>query len=78
MPPSTPFNISLHCWKTPDVSQFTRNYSKHPELVKFEARVLIDGRLVAYAPKTILLVKPDLIRDLIVHPVSIVPDRGLS
>ncbi|KAI0424460.1 hypothetical protein F5Y09DRAFT_139426 [Xylaria sp. FL1042] len=47
LPPGTPFNISLHSWKTPDVSQFTRSYSKHPELVKFEARVLIDGRLVA-------------------------------
>ncbi|KAI1346766.1 hypothetical protein F5Y01DRAFT_264252 [Xylaria sp. FL0043] len=47
LPPGTPFNISLHSWKTPDVSQFTRNYSKHPELVKFEARVLVDGRLVA-------------------------------
>ncbi|GAP91511.1 putative NADH dehydrogenase -like protein [Rosellinia necatrix] len=46
LPPGTPFNISLHSWKTPDVSQFTRNYSKHPELVKLEARVLIDGRLV--------------------------------
>ncbi|KAI1497202.1 hypothetical protein F5X99DRAFT_423687 [Biscogniauxia marginata] len=45
--PGTSFNISLHCWKTPEISQFTRNYSKHPELVKFEARVLIDGRLVA-------------------------------
>lgn len=44
----TQFNISLHCWKTPEISQFTRNYSKHPELVKFEARVLVDGRLVAY------------------------------
>ncbi|KAH9902343.1 hypothetical protein F4778DRAFT_120978 [Xylariomycetidae sp. FL2044] len=43
----TPFNISLHCWKTPDISQFTKSYSKHPELVKFEARVLVDGRLVA-------------------------------
>ncbi|KAI1186286.1 hypothetical protein F5B17DRAFT_441207 [Nemania serpens] len=47
LPPGTPFNISLHSWKTPDISQFTRNYSKHPELVKFEARVLVDGRLVA-------------------------------
>ncbi|KAI0889668.1 uncharacterized protein GGS22DRAFT_176915 [Annulohypoxylon maeteangense] len=45
--PGTQFNISLHSWKTPDISQFTRNYSKHPELVKFEARVLIDGRMVA-------------------------------
>ncbi|XXG94922.1 hypothetical protein Hte_001181 [Hypoxylon texense] len=47
MSPGTPFSISLHCWKTPDVSQFTKNYSKHEELVKFEARVLVDGRLVA-------------------------------
>ncbi|KAI1820150.1 hypothetical protein F4861DRAFT_543223 [Xylaria intraflava] len=47
LPPGTAFNISLHSWKTPDISQFTRGYSKHPELVKFEARVLIDGRLVA-------------------------------
>ncbi|KAI0008832.1 hypothetical protein F4779DRAFT_585435 [Xylariaceae sp. FL0662B] len=47
--PGTEFNISLHCWKTPEISQFTRNYSKHPELVKFEARVLIDGRLVSSA-----------------------------
>ncbi|KAI1437652.1 hypothetical protein GGR50DRAFT_52416 [Xylaria sp. CBS 124048] len=47
LPPGTPFNISLHSWKTPDISQYTRNYSKHPELVKLEARVLIDGRLVA-------------------------------
>ncbi|KAI1134994.1 hypothetical protein F5Y05DRAFT_421751 [Hypoxylon sp. FL0543] len=45
--PNTQFNISLHSWKTPDISQFTRSYSKHPEAVKFEARVLIDGRLVA-------------------------------
>ncbi|KAI1408748.1 hypothetical protein F5Y13DRAFT_204491 [Hypoxylon sp. FL1857] len=45
--PSTQFNISLHSWKTPDISQFTRNYSKHPEAVKFDARVFIDGRLVA-------------------------------
>ncbi|KAI0154915.1 hypothetical protein GGR57DRAFT_502104 [Xylariaceae sp. FL1272] len=45
--PGTPFNISLHSWKTPEVSQFTRNYSKHVEHVKFDARVLIDGRLVA-------------------------------
>lgn len=48
LPPGTPFNISLHSWKTPDISQFARNYTKHPEAVKFEARVFIDGRLVAY------------------------------
>ncbi|KAI1383516.1 uncharacterized protein F4822DRAFT_440557 [Hypoxylon trugodes] len=43
----TQFNISLHSWKTPEVSQFTKNFSKHLDLVKFEARVIIDGRLVA-------------------------------
>ncbi|KAI0173431.1 hypothetical protein GGR52DRAFT_387052 [Hypoxylon sp. FL1284] len=47
MPPSTPFNISVHCWDTPQISKFTESYSKHPELVKLEARVLIDGRVVA-------------------------------
>jgi len=45
----TPFQISIHCWRNPEISQFTRNYSKHTELVKFEARVLLDGRLVASA-----------------------------
>ncbi|RYO92122.1 hypothetical protein DL766_010292 [Monosporascus sp. MC13-8B] len=46
--PGTPFNISLHCWQTPEVSHFTKNrFSAHLDLVKFEARVLIDGRLVA-------------------------------
>ncbi|KAK4462572.1 hypothetical protein QBC42DRAFT_326778, partial [Cladorrhinum samala] len=44
-----PFQISIHCWRNPEISQFTRNYSKHTELVKFEARVLLDGRLVASA-----------------------------
>ncbi|KAI0837739.1 hypothetical protein F5Y06DRAFT_270126 [Hypoxylon sp. FL0890] len=47
LPSSTQFNISLHSWKTPSISQFTKNYSKHHDSVKFEARVLIDGRLVA-------------------------------
>ncbi|KAH6623696.1 hypothetical protein F5144DRAFT_369851 [Chaetomium tenue] len=45
--PGTPFQISIHCWRRPDLSQFTRTYSKHTDLVKFEARILIDGRLVA-------------------------------
>ncbi|KAJ4291392.1 hypothetical protein N0V88_005985 [Collariella sp. IMI 366227] len=47
LPPGTAFQISLHCWRRPDISQFTRSYSKHTELVKFEARILIDGRQVA-------------------------------
>ncbi|KAK8082620.1 hypothetical protein PG996_001401 [Apiospora saccharicola] len=43
----TPFNISLHNWRKPEISQYTRSYSQHLELVKWEARVVIDGRLVA-------------------------------
>lgn len=45
--PGAHFHISIHCWGTPQVSQYALNYSKHPDLVKFEARILIDGRMVA-------------------------------
>lgn len=45
--PGTNFHISIHCWGVPQLSQYTLNYSQHPELVKFEARILIDGRQVA-------------------------------
>ncbi|KAK4243642.1 hypothetical protein C7999DRAFT_18032 [Corynascus novoguineensis] len=45
--PGTAFQISIHCWRRPNLSQFTRTYSKHTDLIKFEARILIDGRLVA-------------------------------
>ncbi|KAK4124411.1 hypothetical protein N657DRAFT_617574 [Parathielavia appendiculata] len=47
LPPGAGFQISLHCWRRPELSQFTRTYSKHTDLIKFETRVLIDGRLVA-------------------------------
>lgn len=44
----TPFEISIHNWsEAPEVSAFTKGYSEHLELVKFEARILIDGQLVA-------------------------------
>ncbi|KAK3384852.1 NADH dehydrogenase-like protein [Podospora didyma] len=42
-----PFQISIHSWKNPEISQFTRTYSKHADLVKFEARIMLDGRMVA-------------------------------
>lgn len=45
--PGTPFNISIHRWRPPQVSHYTRTYSKHTELVKFEARILIDGLITA-------------------------------
>lgn len=47
LPANAPFQVSIHYWRRPEISQFTRTYSKHAELVKFEARVMLDGRLVA-------------------------------
>jgi hypothetical protein len=46
--PGTPFHVSIHSWDAPTVSQYTLNYSKHSELVKFETRIFVDGRLVSY------------------------------
>ncbi|EHK50475.1 hypothetical protein TRIATDRAFT_270238 [Trichoderma atroviride IMI 206040] len=45
----TPFQISIHSWSAPSVSQFTRCYSKYGECANFEARVFVDGQLVASA-----------------------------
>ncbi|KAH8675274.1 hypothetical protein BX600DRAFT_167939 [Xylariales sp. PMI_506] len=44
------FNISLHCWNQPEISQSTtKQFSEHLELVQFEARVFVDGAMVASA-----------------------------
>ncbi|KAF7542266.1 hypothetical protein G7Z17_g11726 [Cylindrodendrum hubeiense] len=43
----TPFQISIHSWTVPAISQFTKTYSEYPNSVKFEARLFVDGRLVA-------------------------------
>ncbi|KAM5368504.1 hypothetical protein ACJZ2D_009481 [Fusarium nematophilum] len=45
--PGTPFQISIHSWNSPGISQFTRSYTKHHKDVKFEMRLFIDGQLVA-------------------------------
>ncbi|TLS21117.1 uncharacterized protein PpBr36_10484 [Pyricularia pennisetigena] len=47
LPTGTPFHVSIHSWRTPEISQYTKNFSKHTELVQFEARIYIDGRLVS-------------------------------
>ncbi|KAH7312635.1 hypothetical protein B0I35DRAFT_356535 [Stachybotrys elegans] len=49
MPLGTLFEISIHHWSLPSISRFTRNYSKFANDVKFEARLFLDGRLVASA-----------------------------
>ncbi|PTB66888.1 hypothetical protein BBK36DRAFT_1168406 [Trichoderma citrinoviride] len=42
--------VSIHSWSSPTLSQFTRCYSKYGDDANFEARVFIDGQLVASAP----------------------------
>ncbi|KAF4984125.1 hypothetical protein FZEAL_618 [Fusarium zealandicum] len=50
LPPGTPFQISVHSWNTPNISQFTKSYTKHLSDVKYETRLFVDGRLVASTP----------------------------
>lgn len=47
LPAGTPFQVSIHSWSSPTVSQFTKCYSKYGDDANFEARVFIDGQLVA-------------------------------
>ncbi|KAI9158061.1 hypothetical protein HJFPF1_06048 [Paramyrothecium foliicola] len=47
LPAGAPFQVSIHSWSLPTVSQFTRSYSKYADSVQFEARLFIDGNLVA-------------------------------
>ncbi|KAL6872955.1 hypothetical protein J3F83DRAFT_731554 [Trichoderma novae-zelandiae] len=49
LPAGAPFQVSIHSWNSPTVSQFTKCYSKHGDDANFEARVFIDGQLVASA-----------------------------
>lgn len=49
LPAGAPFQISIHNWReTPELSQFSQGYSKHAECVKFEARILVDGQIIAF------------------------------
>lgn len=44
----TPFQVSVHSWKHPPVSHFTRSYTTFVDSVMYQARLFIDGRLVSY------------------------------
>jgi hypothetical protein len=46
LPSGEPFRVSIHAWKNPEPSRYAHNVTKEPDLVMFEARVLVDGRLV--------------------------------
>lgn len=44
---SAPFRISIHSWERPKPSQLLLSYKTPAEATLFEARVYIDGILVA-------------------------------
>jgi hypothetical protein len=46
LPPDDPFRVSVHAWENPEPSHYAHNVTKEPDLIMFEARVLVDGRLV--------------------------------
>jgi hypothetical protein len=46
LPPGEPFRVSIHAWENPEPSRNAHNVTKEPDLVIFEARVIVDGRLV--------------------------------
>jgi hypothetical protein len=46
LPPDEPFRVSVHSWENPEPSRYAHSVTKQPELVMFEARVLVDGRLI--------------------------------
>lgn len=48
LPAGEPFRISVHSWENPEPSRYAHNVTKQPDLIMFEARVLVDGRLVGY------------------------------
>ncbi|KAG5916273.1 hypothetical protein E4U61_003824 [Claviceps capensis] len=47
LPQGSPFQVSIHSWTAPIVSQLAQSYSQHAENVKFEARLFVDGALMA-------------------------------
>ncbi|KXJ85928.1 hypothetical protein Micbo1qcDRAFT_220033, partial [Microdochium bolleyi] len=47
LPPGTPFTVSLHSWTNPEISRYTKSFSQHHDSATFEARISIDGDLVA-------------------------------
>lgn len=44
----SPFRVSVHSWEPPKPSQILRTFKTHEETVAFEARVYIDGSMIAH------------------------------
>ncbi|KAK1830414.1 hypothetical protein QBC39DRAFT_353944 [Podospora conica] len=45
LPAGNFFQISVHNWSIPNISQIAQSYSEHTDDLKFEVRVLVDGCL---------------------------------
>ncbi|KAF4509293.1 hypothetical protein G6O67_005562 [Ophiocordyceps sinensis] len=70
MASGTPFQISIHSWFGPTVSQYTKSYSKYADTVKFEARLFIDGRLAASTALDQMTFWPHIIAHSFNYPKS--------
>lgn len=46
LPAGEHFRVSVHAWENPEPSPYAQGVAKDPDLVMFEARVLVDGRLL--------------------------------
>ncbi|RCI09046.1 hypothetical protein L249_5145 [Ophiocordyceps polyrhachis-furcata BCC 54312] len=57
----SPFRVSIHSWINPTTSQYTKPYTKFSDKVKFEARLFIDGRLIASTVLERSTESPDII-----------------
>ncbi|KAH6709222.1 hypothetical protein BKA61DRAFT_678120 [Leptodontidium sp. MPI-SDFR-AT-0119] len=45
LPAGAAFRVSVHCWQNPEVSRYCQSLKKSSDVVMFEARLFIDGRL---------------------------------
>ncbi|CZT08402.1 uncharacterized protein RCO7_08225 [Rhynchosporium graminicola] len=60
LPAGSPFRVSIHCWQNPDVSRYGQTLKKPSDVVMFEARLFIDGRLTGGPWPTIIDLSVDL------------------
>ncbi|KAH7417327.1 hypothetical protein BKA64DRAFT_297498 [Cadophora sp. MPI-SDFR-AT-0126] len=45
LPAGAAFRVSIHCWQNPEISRYIQTLKKPSDVVTFEARLFIDGRL---------------------------------
>lgn len=48
LPAGAPFRISIHSWQNPEISRYVQLLNKPSDLIIFEARLFIDGRIVGH------------------------------